>query len=246
MYLSSVFSTCREATIHRLVPLEGVQDLTVPVVPAPPVTQACTVRPYNAATDNQAVYDVCRKTCDDGADGTEIFPFHKDLIADKLIGAFLEYSPEYCFVVEDCQGVCGYVLAALDGKRHLQRVDSTWFPTLKEKYQKPMKKMEEQTPAEEMITCLHNHKSFIPAESIISSHPSIVNVALLTDRVTEGSAKQALASAVAALKTNGSCGIYAEVPVGDANTVARYNKLGMLPCKDANPPEDQILVARAI
>lgn len=30
-----------------------------------------------------AVYEVCRRTCDDGSDGTDIFPDQLDLIADK-------------------------------------------------------------------------------------------------------------------------------------------------------------------
>lgn len=30
-----------------------------------------------------SVYDVCRKTCDDGQDGTEVFPDHPALISDK-------------------------------------------------------------------------------------------------------------------------------------------------------------------
>ena len=31
----------------------------------------------------EAVYEICRKTCDDGIDGTEIFPGQPDLISDK-------------------------------------------------------------------------------------------------------------------------------------------------------------------
>ena len=30
-----------------------------------------------------AVYDVCLKTCDDGMDGTEVFPEYPDIIGDR-------------------------------------------------------------------------------------------------------------------------------------------------------------------
>ena len=65
-----------------------VQDLVIPAVPPLPVARAHTIRPYCATTDERAVYQVCRKTCDDGADGTDIFPQHKDLVADKYVQLF--------------------------------------------------------------------------------------------------------------------------------------------------------------
>jgi protein O-GlcNAcase/histone acetyltransferase len=30
-----------------------------------------------------AVYNICLKTCDDGMDGTEVFPGYPDLIGDR-------------------------------------------------------------------------------------------------------------------------------------------------------------------
>ena len=32
-----------------------------------------------------AVYEVCRKTCDDGLDGTDIFPSHPELVGDRYV-----------------------------------------------------------------------------------------------------------------------------------------------------------------
>lgn len=29
------------------------------------------------------VYEICRKTCDDGMDGTDIFPEHPELLGDR-------------------------------------------------------------------------------------------------------------------------------------------------------------------
>jgi len=41
---------------------------------------------------------------------------------NRLIGGFLTLSPEYCFIVEDEVGICGYALAALDGQQFEKRV----------------------------------------------------------------------------------------------------------------------------
>ena len=52
-----------------------------------------------------------------------------------------------CFVVEDEQGVMGYVVAALDTKSFRQKQKMSWVPAMCEKYPKPQK-MDELTPAE--------------------------------------------------------------------------------------------------
>lgn len=48
-------------------------------------------------------------------------------------------SPEYCFVLEDAEGVFGYGLAALDCKQFAQQCQIAWSPALCEKYPKPVK-----------------------------------------------------------------------------------------------------------
>lgn len=227
------------------MPLEGLRDLIVPAVPIVPVPHAHTIRPYCAHTDEQAVYEVCRRTCDDGADGTEIFPFHMDLVADKFIGAFLQHSPEYCFVIEDASGVCGYVLAALDAKEHIRKMEMAWIPAMQEKYPKPNKPAGELSPAEEMICSLHSHKSYLPPASVLAVHPSIMRIDVLPERCDDAVSRRALASTGAALRTNGSPGIYAEIHVGDRNILERYGRLAMLELH-VDQPDDLVLVARNI
>jgi protein O-GlcNAcase/histone acetyltransferase len=194
--------------------------------------------------DEKAVYEVCRKTCDDGADGTEIFPFHTDLVGDKMVGAFLTNSPDYCFVVEDQDGVCGYVLSALDCKVHNQKQSMAWIPAMQEKYPKP-EKTNDLSPAEEMIMGFHTHKPYTSA-SLVGMYPSVVRIDMLPERCNEGIIRHCLASAIAALKTNGSHGIYAEVHVGDRNTVERYAAVQMKEVQVADIPEDLVIVARPI
>jgi protein O-GlcNAcase/histone acetyltransferase len=74
----------------------------------------------------------------------------------RFIGAYLENSPEYCFVVEDAQGVCGYVLAALDAKTHLEYLETSWIPAMKEKYPTPDKPAGEMSPAEVIAHCFQS------------------------------------------------------------------------------------------
>lgn len=70
-----------------------------------------------------------------------------DLFIFRLIGAIVTLSPEYCFVVEDDDGVMGYAVAALDAKVLKQRQQIAWTPVMQEKYPKP-ERCTELTPAE--------------------------------------------------------------------------------------------------
>ena len=67
----------------------------------------------------------------------------------RLIGAFLKYSPQYSFVIEDHEGICGYVLAALDAKDFTDKLEKDWLPAMQLKYPKPETSSPgELTPAE--------------------------------------------------------------------------------------------------
>ena len=66
--------------------------------------------------------------------------------ACRLIGHFVAFSPEFCFVAEDEERVCGYVVAAQDAKDLACKTDESWVPSMRNKYPKPAK--EELSPAE--------------------------------------------------------------------------------------------------
>lgn len=67
----------------------------------------------------------------------------------RLVGHFLCLSSEYCFVVEDDTGICGYALAALDARQLRTKSEICWIPELLRKYPAPKKESGEMlTPAE--------------------------------------------------------------------------------------------------
>lgn len=43
-------------------------------------------------------------------------------------------TPEFCFVVEDDDGVVGYALAALDAKQFHKKLELAWLPEMCRKY----------------------------------------------------------------------------------------------------------------
>lgn len=56
---------------------------------------------------------------------------------NRLVGVFLTISPDYGFVLEDEEGVCGYALGTVDVKPFLKKCKVSWIPCMQEKYNKP-------------------------------------------------------------------------------------------------------------
>lgn len=52
----------------------------------------------------------------------------------RFVGPYTTLSPELSFVVEDSEGVCGYILAVLDSQSFYQQFKQEWLPTVIDKY----------------------------------------------------------------------------------------------------------------
>ena len=66
----------------------------------------------------------------------------------RFVGPYTTLSPELSFVLEDDDGVCGYVLAALDSKVFYQQFEKEWAPEVAPKYSVPHVGIKELTPEE--------------------------------------------------------------------------------------------------
>ncbi|XP_035216464.1 protein O-GlcNAcase-like isoform X2 [Stegodyphus dumicola] len=216
------------AELQHLLPLESVNDLFLYKSPETPNNRIYTIRPY-LPSDEAQVYNVCRRTCDDGMDGSEVFPEYPNLIGDKLVGHFLCLSPEYCFVVEDDMGICGYALAALDAQQLKKKAEICWIPELLLKYPAPKKENGEMlTPAEEIISAFYSQQKVGPPDIVYQHHPSTLRMNILPTVNDPSVPKRMLTCILSTLKANGSHGVFAEVTVGDKNIVDFFSKLGFL------------------
>ncbi|XP_050397584.1 protein O-GlcNAcase isoform X1 [Patella vulgata] len=239
-----VFRGGLQSELQRMLPIDTAHDLFIMKPPEVVSTVKYHYRPYSSS-DERSVYNICLKTCDDGMDGTEVFPENLDLIGDRYLGQFINVSPEYCFVVEDDEGVCGYALAALDSKTLYQKSNMEWKPAMCDKYPKPNK--EEMTPADEVIQSFHSDPARVP-ETMYSMAPSVIRLDILPNRINDVSvAKRLLACALSGLKTNGSAGVHCELNIGDKYMLDFYGKLGFFPLAGPeSASEDVVYLGRLL
>ena len=78
---------------------------------------------------------------------------HSCWISDlfRFVGPYTKLCPSLSFVLEDDEGVCGYVLAALDSKAFYEQFEKQWAPEVAKQYPIPQFGIKEFTPEE--VSC---------------------------------------------------------------------------------------------
>ena len=134
-------------------------------------------------------------------------------------------------MVEDEVGICGYALAAVDCKQFEQKKHIAWLPELIQKYSKPISAASECDSSQILIKKFSElvkmgADNTRAPDWVLKSHPSVIRIDLL-NHVTDASvAKRLLAVALAALKANGSTGVYARGNPSCKPFIEHYTKLG--------------------
>ncbi|XP_041116614.1 protein O-GlcNAcase-like isoform X2 [Polyodon spathula] len=228
---------------QRLLPIDGANDLFYQPPPAMPTSKIYSIRPY-FPEDEPAVYKICREMYNEDMEGVP-FPEQPDLIGDRLVGGFLTLSPDYGFVLEDNEGICGYALGTVDVKPFVKKSKMSWIPSMQEKYNKPDSE-KDLSEAEKMMLSFHEEEEGLP-ESFLSNFPSLIKVDI-HGKVTDPSvAKSMMGCLLSSIKANGSHGAFCEVRQNDKRMLDFYSKLGCFEvAKMEGFPKGVILMGRSL
>ena len=80
--------------------------------------------------DESGAYHVCLATGDAGQSAEHLFT-DPHALGRIFVGPYLELETELAFVSEDANGICGYVLGALDSKRFYAAYLNQWLPAIR-------------------------------------------------------------------------------------------------------------------
>ncbi|CAG0881623.1 unnamed protein product [Darwinula stevensoni] len=224
-----VFRGGLTADLQRLIPVDSPNDLFLYRGPDFPEPHLFFIRPYESH-DEPAAYAVCRKTCNDGMELPPEFEEMPNMMPEKLIGAFLAFSPETCFVVYDeTDAVVGYGVAVLRADKFHSHLKNVWFPELRSRYSKPEKQSPDDmvSPLEEALIQLHSDLPELPP-ALLTHHASVIRVGLLTSVTDPSIPKRLMTCVLSALRTFGSFGAFTMVRSTEQYFLSFYNKLGFL------------------
>lgn len=182
------------------------------------------------------------------SEGVEELPFsgeEPDLIGDRLVGGFLNLSPDYGFVLEDEEGICGYALGTVDVKPFVKKCKMSWIPSMQEKYNKP-DCQKDLSDAEKMMLSFHEEEEGLP-ESFLSNFPSLIKMDIHAKVIDPSVAKSMMGCLLSCLKANGSIGAFCEVRQADKRMIDFYSKLGCFEvAKMEGFPKDDIIMGRSL
>lgn len=174
------------------------------------------------ADDRAAIYDICLRTADAGADATHLY---RDPLLPGHVwaGAYVEFEPEHGFVVDRGDGPIGYALGALDSREFEATLEREWWPALRGRY--PLADDAVGWPADHLArTLIHDPPR--ADEAIVTTFPSHLHVDLLPVAQGHGDGRRLVERLVEALCAAGSRGVHLGVASRNVRAIGFYRALG--------------------
>lgn len=169
--------------------------------------------------DRDALYAICLKTGDAGQDATAL---HRDpeLLGHLYAGPYAALEPESGFVLEDEEGVGGYIVGALNTYLFETRLEQEWWPPLRARYPDADALA---GPERHLVQSIH--KPWRTPKRITQPYPSHLHINLLP-RLQGGWGKRMMDTWLAAMRERGSPGAHLGVGTRNERAVKFYLRYG--------------------
>jgi len=190
-----------------------------------------SIRPYRRE-DLDALYDICLRTGDNGEDATDLYR-DPQLLGHLYAAPYATLEPDLTFVLEDAEGVCGYILGAFDSRAFDERLEREWFPRLRERYPQPASDPETWTKDERMISGFYEDRS--DSDDLLPDYPSHLHIDLLPRAQGRSNGRALMETFLAALKSKGSPGVHLGTSPRNRRAERFYLKMGFHELKRQEP-----------
>jgi ribosomal protein S18 acetylase RimI-like enzyme len=194
------------------------------------------IRPYQPG-DLDDLYRICLLTGDAGADASAIYQAPK-LVGHLYAGPYGVLSPETAFVVEDEEGVGGYIIGAIDTRAFEARLDAEWWPSLCPLYADPAGAPPETWTADQRAAWLIHHPFHAPRR-VVTPFPSHLHIDLLPRLQGQGLGRRLIDLWLKTANAIGSRGVHLGVSRANARAIRFYRAYGLdrldLPIPDGPP-----------
>lgn len=178
------------------------------------------IRSFELA-DTDACYEICLKTADNGGDATAL---HADprIVGEVWVAPYLERHPECAVVVEDDEGVGGYIVGSPDTAAYDRWVDDEWFVPLRARY--PVGCFPEGSADAACVNLIHNPPR-MPAE-VIAAYPAHLHIDMVPRLQGRGLGRQLMDALFERVRDAGAGAIHLGCSPDNTNAIAFYQHLG--------------------
>ncbi|XP_061664296.1 protein O-GlcNAcase isoform X2 [Syngnathoides biaculeatus] len=208
---------------QMLLPIGSSSELFTHPPPLFPTSRLYNIRPYQSK-DKVELYRMVRQLHLRSQCAREPpAASHPDVVGDRCLGACLALCPEYCFVLEDELGPCGCISGILEFGSFVKRCQASWLPAMRDKYVPDGGHENTQN----LIKLMEEDQGEYP-DSLLYHFPSQLRLDALPELVDVSVSRTLLVALLAALKANGSQGVFCEVQPTDRQRLEFLTKLGFL------------------
>ena len=181
------------------------------------------IRGYRPA-DLAAIYEICLLVGDNGEDATPLYR-ERGILGDLYAGAYGLLAPEFAFVAEDPEGVCGFTLGVLDTAAFEKRLEQEWWPALRQRYRDPSDVPAARRNPDEWAASLIHHPPRAPSD-LLAAYPSHLHIDVLPRQQGRGLGGRLMQSLLDALREAGSPGVHLVVSAGNPRAIGFYHHQG--------------------
>ena len=173
--------------------------------------------------DETAVYRVCLETGDNGKSAAHLYddPF---ALGHIFVGPYMRLVPDLAFVLEDSQGICGYVLGALDSKNFYDAYLTRWLPEIHRTHPEPTGDSSTWTQTQRVCHEYYHPDIWLPDP--YADYPAHLHIDLMSRAQGHGLGGEMMKVLMSALIAKGSPGVHLGMGATNARAEHFYKKLG--------------------
>jgi ribosomal protein S18 acetylase RimI-like enzyme len=172
--------------------------------------------------DTEALFDICLKTADAGADATGLY---SDARLPGYIWAvpYGVLEPDFAFVLADAGEVpLGYVVGAPDSLGFAARLEGEWWPQVREE----TARLVPGSAADEVALAHIAHPPRPDDEALMAEYPAHLHINLLPGAQSSGWGRRLIEAEIQALRAHGSPGVHLGVSPRNLRAQGFYSHVG--------------------
>jgi ribosomal protein S18 acetylase RimI-like enzyme len=181
------------------------------------------IRAYRPS-DLPAVYDICVRTADSGADARGRYACDR-LTGDIFAAPYVTLEPEHAHVLDDGTGTpVGYVLGTADTEKFVRRYRDEWMPAVAHRC--PVPPDPPRTPDDAMLALHHNPERMLVPE--LAGFPAHLHIDVLPAFQGRGWGRGLIEQFLAGLRTAGVPAVHLGMSPTNVAARAFYDRLGFV------------------
>lgn len=182
------------------------------------------IRPYRP-DDFDALYDICLRTGDSGADASSIYTDPR-LLGHVYAGPYGRLQPDLAFILADDDDVpAGYVLGAADTRAFEQQCEQTWWPPLRQQYPLPVPPDWTGNDRDQQLVWLLHHPHTADAR-LLERFPAHLHIDILERGQGQGNGRRLIQTLLDALSARGVTGVHLGVGAANTRAIGFYQHVG--------------------